>query len=41
MLKRRAFLHWYTAEGMEEAEFTESFSDVTDLINEYQQFEDQ
>lgn len=39
MLKRKAFLHWYTGEGMEENEFTEAFSNVTDLIHEYQQFE--
>lgn len=40
MLKRRAFLHWYTGEGMDEMEFTEAESNVNDLIGEYQQFQD-
>jgi len=39
MFKRRAFLHWYLAEGMEENEFTEAESNITDLIEEYQQYE--
>jgi len=40
MFKRKAFLHWYTAEGMDEMEFTESESNMHDLINEYQQYQD-
>lgn len=39
MLKKKAFLHWYTEEGMEPSEFDEAFNNVTDLINEYQTFE--
>jgi len=40
MYKRRAFLHSYLEEGMEELEFTEADANVKDLINEYQQYED-
>jgi len=39
MFKRKAFLHWYTGEGMDEMEFTESESNLQDLIAEYQQYE--
>ncbi|XP_011494620.1 PREDICTED: tubulin beta chain-like [Ceratosolen solmsi marchali] len=39
MFKRKAFLHWFTAEGMEENEFTDAHSDLLDLISEYQQYE--
>lgn len=39
MFKRRAFTHWYTMEGMEELEFVEAESNITDLIEEYQQYE--
>ena len=40
MFGRKAFLHFYTGEGMDEMEFTEARSDVTDLISEYQQYEE-
>lgn len=40
MFRRKAFVHWYTTEGMEELEFTEAESNIQDLINEYQQYED-
>jgi len=40
MFKRKAFLHWYTGEGMDDMEFTEAESNITDLISEYQQYED-
>jgi len=40
MFKRKAFLHWYTGEGMEEMEFTEAESNMNDLISEYIQYED-
>jgi len=40
MFRRKAFLHWYTGEGMEEMEFTEAESNMNDLISEYQQYED-
>jgi len=39
MFKRKAFLHWYTGEGMDEMEFTEAESNLHDLISEYQQYE--
>lgn len=39
MFKRRAFTHWYFAEGMEEMEFVEAESNITDLIEQYQQYE--
>jgi len=40
MFKRRAFLHWYTNEGMDEMEFTEAYSNAQDLITEYQQYQE-
>ena len=40
MFRRKAFLHWYTGEGMEELEFTEAESNLADLISEYQQYQD-
>ncbi|XP_045456102.1 tubulin beta chain-like isoform X2 [Melitaea cinxia] len=40
MFKRRAFLHWYTGEGMDEMEFTEAASNMADLISEYQQYQE-
>ncbi|KAH6909280.1 beta-tubulin 2 tubb2 [Coprinopsis sp. MPI-PUGE-AT-0042] len=40
MFKRRAFLHWYTGEGMDPMEFTEAESNVQDLIAEYQQYQE-
>ncbi|PWN53324.1 putative tubulin beta chain [Violaceomyces palustris] len=39
MFRRKAFLHWYTGEGMDEMEFTEAESNLMDLISEYQQYE--
>lgn len=35
MFRRRAFLHWYQSEGMDEMEFTEALSDLNDRITEY------
>ncbi|KAI0290238.1 beta-tubulin 1 tubb1 [Russula brevipes] len=40
MFKRKAFLHWYTQEGMDEMEFTEAESNMQDLVAEYQQYQD-
>jgi len=40
MFQRKAFLHWYTGEGMDEMEFTEAQSNMNDLISEYQQYQD-
>ena len=39
-LRRKAFLHWYTGEGMDEMEFTEADSNMADLVSEYQQYQD-
>jgi len=39
MFRRKAFLHWYTGEGMDEMEFTEAESNANDLHSEYSQYE--
>ena len=39
MYHRRAYLHWFTSEGMDEMEFTEAASNLTDLISEYEQYQ--
>lgn len=41
MFKRRAFLHGYCQEGMDEMEFTEAQSNIEDLIAEYQQYQEE
>jgi len=40
MFRRKAFLYNYSNEGMDEMEFTEAESNLTDLIAEYQQYQD-
>lgn len=40
MFRRKAFVHWYTGEGMDEMEFTEAESNVQDLVAEYQQYQE-
>eukprot|EP00963_Diacronema_lutheri_P013733 scaffold2696_cov333-Pavlova_lutheri.AAC.2 len=40
MYRRKAFLHWYTGEGMDEMEFTEAESNQNDLVAEYQQYQE-
>jgi len=40
MFRRKAFLHWYTGEGMDEMEFIEAESDMHDLISEYQMYQE-
>ena len=40
MFRRKAFLDWYTGEGMDEMEFTEAESNINDLVSEYQQYQD-
>ena len=40
MFRRKAFLHWYTEEGMDEMEFTEAESNMNDLVSEYQQYQE-
>lgn len=38
MFKRKAFLHWYTGEGMDEMEFSEAEANMQDLVSEYEQY---
>ena len=40
MFRRRAYLYWFTSEGMDEMEFTEASSNLADLITEYQQYQE-
>ncbi|XP_071581871.1 tubulin beta-1 chain-like [Temnothorax nylanderi] len=38
--RRKAFLHWYTGEDMDEMEFSEAESNINDLVSEYQQYQE-
>eukprot|EP00069_Balaena_mysticetus_P014497 bmy_08759T0 len=40
IFRQKAFLHWYTGEGMDEMEFTKAESNMNDLVSEYQQYQD-
>merc|ERR1712226_794422 len=40
MFRRKAFLHGYTGEGMDEMEFTEAEANMNDLVSEYQQYQE-
>eukprot|EP00210_Caulerpa_lentillifera_P005768 g5515.t1 len=40
MFKKKAFLHWYLEEGMEQEEFTDAQNNIQDLIAEYQQYQE-
>merc|ERR1711933_626057 len=40
MYRRKAFLHWYKGDGMDEMEFQEADKNVRDLITEYQDKQD-
>jgi tubulin beta len=40
MFRCKAFLHWYTGEGMDKMEFTEAESNMNDLVSEYQQYQE-
>lgn len=40
MYARKAYVHWYTNEGMDIAEFDEAYANLRDLISEYQQYAD-
>eukprot|EP00607_Mallomonas_marina_P007664 CAMPEP_0182416290 /NCGR_PEP_ID=MMETSP1167-20130531/562_1 /TAXON_ID=2988 /ORGANISM="Mallomonas Sp, Strain CCMP3275" /LENGTH=444 /DNA_ID=CAMNT_0024588931 /DNA_START=22 /DNA_END=1356 /DNA_ORIENTATION=+ len=40
LYRRKAYLHNYTGEGMDEMEFSEAESNLNDLIAEYQQYQD-
>lgn len=39
MFRKKAFLHWYTGEGMDEMEFTEAENNMHDLTREYEQYQ--
>lgn len=36
LFRRKAFLHWYTAEGMDVEEFKLAMANTENLISEYQ-----
>ncbi|KAJ6228955.1 tubulin beta chain [Anaeramoeba flamelloides] len=40
MFRRKAFLHWYINEGMDEMEFTEAEANMNDIVNEYQTYQE-
>ena len=40
MFRRKAFMHWYTAEGMDELELSEAEETVNNLISEYQRYQE-
>ncbi|XP_034934663.1 tubulin beta chain-like [Chelonus insularis] len=39
MFERKAYIHWYTSEGMEESELEDAQNSLYELISEYQQQE--
>jgi len=40
MHRRKAFMHWYIGEGMDEMEFSEAENNTLDLVAEYQQYQE-
>ena len=40
MMRRKAFWHWYTSEGMEEMELTQASLIAQDVASEYQIYQD-
>jgi tubulin beta len=40
MFRQKAYLHWYTAEGMDEMEFKEAESNLKHLVSEYQKYQE-
>lgn len=40
MFQRKAFVHWYTSEGMEEMEFKTAQNNMADLVYDYQQYQE-
>ncbi|KAJ5078839.1 tubulin beta chain [Anaeramoeba ignava] len=41
MFEKKAFIHWFTSEGMDEMEFVEAENNLKDLVLEYQQYSEQ
>jgi len=41
MYRRKAFVHWFTGEGMDEYEFEEAIANMDDLRHEYQQYHEE
>ncbi|CAF1438140.1 unnamed protein product [Adineta steineri] len=39
LIQRRAFMHWYIGEGMEEIELIEAENHIKDIIKDYKQYE--
>lgn len=40
LYRRKAYLHWYLGEGMEELEFNDAESNMNDLCSEYRQYQE-
>lgn len=40
LYRRKAYLHWYLGEGMEEIEFNDAESNINDLVSEYRQYQE-
>ena len=38
--RRKAFVHYYTSEGIDEMQFVEAKSNMEDLVSEYVQYQD-
>lgn len=36
LLRKNAYIHWYTQSGMDQMEFTEAESNMNDIISEYE-----
>lgn len=40
MYRKKAYVHWYAEQGMDETEFAEALSNVKDLIDDYHQYQE-